>query len=346
MKLFIHAPNVHQGGGRALLVPLLEAAGKQLSTTALLDTRLDLPEEVLRLLSIIRITPTIPGRLAGEWRLRRLVQAKDTVLCFGNLPPLFKLKGKSIVFLQNRYLVERADLKCFPLKVKLRLIVERFWLHSLNAHATTVIVQTGSMQQATMRTLQRSVDVVALFPDSAGSPRRETEQDAGRTAVYDFLYVATGEPHKNHANLLEAWKILASDGLYPSLCLTISESDYPSLFRIIEQTKIDNKLNIQNVPAISPYDIQQLYKQVRALVFPSLMESFGVPLLEARQAGLSIIASELDYVRDVVNPEETFDPSSPLSIARAVRRFLGSSESLHPIRGPEEFVQSLLTMVC
>jgi glycosyltransferase involved in cell wall biosynthesis len=344
VKLIIHAPNVHQGGGRALLVPLLEAAGKRLPTTALLDDRLDFPDEVLRLLSIIRITPTIPGRLAGEWRLRRLVQAKDTVLCFGNLPPLFKLKGKSIVFLQNRYLVERADLKGFPLKVKLRLIVERFWLHSLNAHATTVIVQTGSMQQAAMRTLQRSVDVVALLPDSAGNPRRETEQDAGRTTLYDFLYVAGGEPHKNHVNLLDAWKLLASEGLYPSLCLTVSETEYPELFRLIDRAKIEHKLNIHNVPIHSGADMQGLYNAAKALVYPSLLESFGLPLLEAKQAGLSIVAAELDYVRDLVDPDEAFDPRSPRSIARAIRRFLQIPETPLTILSSDAFVSRLLTV--
>lgn len=276
--------------------------------------------------------------------LRRLARESDKVLCFGNLPPLFQLRGKSILFLQNRYLVERLDLKGFALKVKLRLMAERLWLRLFNAHATRVVVQTRSMQQAAVETLRRPVDVAALFPDSPGNGRRETEKDAARHKAYDFIYVATGEPHKNHANLIHAWRMLASDGLHPSLCVTVSESDYPSLFRVIEEAKIDNKLNIENVRASSIDDVQRLYKASRALVYPSRLESFGLPLLEAREAGLAIIASELDYVRDVVDPEETFDPTSPLSIARAVRRFLGSPESPQPVCGAEEFVQSLLAM--
>ena len=65
-----------------------------------------------------------------------------------------------------------------------------------------------------------------------------------------------------------------------------------------------------------------LYASAGALVFPSLGESFGLPLIEARQAGLSILAPELDYVRDVCEPAQTFDPQSATSIARAVKRFL------------------------
>ena len=344
MSLIIHAPNIHQGGGKALLIPLLEAAGKRSSVTVLVDSRLEIPEELCPAMTVIRISPTILGRLAGEWTLHRLAQATDTVLCFGNLPPLFRMKGRGIVFLQNRYLVEGRDLEGFPLRVKLRLMIERLWLRFFNAHAETFIVQTKSMQQAATQALRRTVDVVALFPDSSGYQRRRIEKDRDQTAVYDFLYAATGEPHKNHVNLLEAWKLLASEGLYPSLCLTVSESDYPGLFRIVKQAKADHKLNIDNVPARSRSDMQRLYDHSRALVYPSMVESFGLPLLEARQAGLSIIAAELDYVRDLVDPEEAFDPRSPQSIARAIKRFLQIPETPLTVLTSDAFVRRLLAV--
>ncbi|RYH16174.1 MAG: glycosyltransferase family 1 protein, partial [Alcaligenaceae bacterium] len=59
-----------------------------------------------------------------------------------------------------------------------------------------------------------------------------------------------------------------------------------------------------------------------ALIFPSVAETFGLPMLEARAGQLPIIASERDFVRDVCNPQQTFDPASPHSIARAVLRFM------------------------
>jgi glycosyltransferase involved in cell wall biosynthesis len=69
------------------------------------------------------------------------------------------------------------------------------------------------------------------------------------------------------------------------------------------------------------------------LIYPSLFESFGLPLLEARQAGLPIIAAELDYVRDIVEPVVSFDPESALSIARAVMRYQG--EAVEPSMPPD-----------
>lgn len=344
MSLIIHAPNIHQGGGKALLLPLLEAAGKQPSSTALLDERLIVPQETLHAITVIRITPSILGRLAGERRLRDRARNTDAILCFGNLPPLFKLRGRVTVFLQNRYLVEGRELDGFPFRAKLRLTVERLWLRRCMAHADTIIVQTRSMQQLAQQALQRTVDVMALCSDPSGSHRHGSGQERGRTTTYDFLYVATGEPHKNHLNLIEAWELLASEGLYPSLCLTVPEVDYPSLVRTIEQVKADHKLNIHNVLARSWSDMQRLYDHSQALVYPSTLESFGLPLFEARQAGLSIIAAELDYVRDLVNPEETFDPGSPRSIARAIKRYLNVPEAAPTVLTSEAFVSRLLAV--
>ena len=344
MSLIVHAPNIHQGGGKALLLPLLEAAGKQGTVTVLADSRLEISEDLRRAVTIISVRPTILGRLAGERILSRLAQAADTVLCFGNLPPLFNIKGRVIVFLQNRYLVERSGLLGFPWRVRLRLILERVWLRLFHRHAARVIVQTSSMQQAAEQALRRTVDVMALVPHLSGYQRRKIELDHGRPATYDFLYVASGEPHKNHATLLEAWRLLASEGLFPSLCLTVSASDYPGLVRHVEQAKVDLKLNIENVPARSRSDVQRLYECSSALVYPSLVESFGLPLLEARQAGLSIVAAELDYVRELVDPEEAFDPRSPQSIARAVKRFLRIPETPLRILTSDAFVSYLLAV--
>ena len=85
-----------------------------------------------------------------------------------------------------------------------------------------------------------------------------------------------------------------------------------------------------------------LYKNSRALIYPSTLESFGLPLLEAATCGLPVLASELDYVRDIVSPAVTFDAGSAVSIARAVRRFLGCPESPMPVMTASGFLERIL----
>jgi glycosyltransferase involved in cell wall biosynthesis len=132
--------------------------------------------------------------------------------------------------------------------------------------------------------------------------------------------------------------------VYPSLCLTLADSYRGELRELIEKAKRENKLDIRNVPTVSQNEVRQLYSQTQALVYPSVMESFGLPLIEARRAGLPILASELDYVRDLVDPEEVFDPRSPMSIARAVKRFLQIPEAPSPSVSCDAFLARLLAV--
>ena len=46
------------------------------------------------------------------------------------------------------------------------------------------------------------------------------------------------------------------------------------------------------------------------------------PLIEAKYLNLPVLAGELDYIRDLIDPIQTFDPNSSISIYRAVKRFL------------------------
>ena len=159
--------------------------------------------------------------------------------------------------------------------------------------------------------------------------------------VYDFVYVASGEPHKNHRKLIEAWRLLANEGLYPSLCLTLDEINFSDLCEFLKTMRKQYGLQISNLGSLPYKDILALYGKTGAAIYPSKFESFGLPLLEARQAGLSVLASELDYVRDVLDPEQSFDPESTTSIARAVKRYIGAVEHALPLLDASQFMASV-----
>jgi len=159
---------------------------------------------------------------------------------------------------------------------------------------------------------------------------------------YDFLYVASGDAHKNHGNLLMAWRLLAEVGFMPSLLLTVDPLSHPLLASEIKKIRDEHGVNILNLGNVPADDMPDLYRSSSALIFPSMVESYGLPLIEASQLGLPVLAPELDYIRDVIEPVETFDPSSPLSIARAVRRFLKDPEPINRINSPGEFLKEVL----
>ena len=336
-RLFVHAINVHQGGGAVLLCDLLRAIPLDVETIVHVDARMDVPADLSDHVYVERVEPTLRGRFAAERRLAGKVAPDDRVLCFGNLPPLFRLRGEAVVFLQNRYLVDpRAPLRALPLKQRIQLWVERAWLRGCRLNASRYIVQTPSMQRLAAKQLGVPVSCAPFVPEGVlGQVGGRTEQQ------FDFLYVASGEAHKNHAALIEAWGLLADDGVFPLLALTLTPEASPSLCALVAQVTARG-LRIQNV-GVLPHDrLLAMYRASGALIYPSSFESFGLPLIEARQAGLPVLAPELDYVRDVIDPDETFDPRSPISIARAVRRYLeGSTQATEP-RGAEALLDHML----
>jgi glycosyltransferase involved in cell wall biosynthesis len=334
MTLIIHAPNVHQGGGRALLVPLLAAADAA-ATRAILDSRLDMPVGIARSLVAMRVPPTLIGRLLGERELVTLARPGDTVLCFGNLPPLFKPAGRVILFLQNRYLVGSRDLSGFSTGQRLRITLERRWLRTRLPGVAEVVVQSPSVAREIEAELGVAAKVLSFLPDDFVARQRPDVR-------YDFLYVASGEPHKNHRTLIAAWKLLAREGFRPSLCLTLDPAGASDLLAWIRQEAEGAELRVENAGNMDRARLQRLYTESKALIYPSLFESLGLPLVEAATLGLPVLAPELDYVRDVVVPAQTFDPTSATSIARAVRRHLSAPEGPVTPMKPAEFLQAVI----
>lgn len=336
-RLFIHAPNIHTGGGLKLLQGMLTAAGPQLAG-AQLDARAKALLQVPAGVAVDYVTHTLWSRLAAEWRLRR-VEPGHLILCPHGLPPLFSLPARAAVLALNRLFVDGSDLGHFPWRPRLRIMIERQWLRRFQSHASLYVVQTASMVTLFNSVLRPGTAVAVLpFDDPAHL------QAASRPAApaHDFLYPANGDAHKNHQRVLEAWRLLARGGLKPSLALTISAGAYPALHAQIAREVEEHGLRITNLGYLTQTQMQALYAASGALLFPSLVESFGLPLIEARDRRMPIVAPELDYVRDIVAPTETFDPLSAVSMARAVRRLMGQPEPAPAILTTVELVAELL----
>lgn len=343
-RVFIHATNVHQGGGRSLLVALLKALQDKAEYVLSLDERMNVPMDMPYNVKIKRVKPTVVQRLVAERWLAQTVVREDIILCFGNLPPLFKLCGHTVVLIQNRYLIDDVKLDGFQLRVRFRLLIERMWLSRKMSNASEFVVQTPTMKRLLeIKTRGRvPVRVIPFVAEPNGYARSVSQPKAQKENNCDFVYVASGEPHKNHRRLIEAWCLLAEEGLYPSLFLTLNEVRFAGLCREIEVMRQRYGLKVENAGDLSHQDVFALYKKAGASIYPSTFESFGLPLIEARQAGLPVLASELDYVRDVLDPEQTFDPESAASIARAVKRFMGIEDRLLPLQDAAGFMMHII----
>ncbi len=309
--MLIYAPNIHQGGGKVLLLDVLD---KQKNIQTLIcDSRLNLDLSKMPY-KVIQVRPNILSRLYAEFVLLRASLKHKNILCFSNLPPILPLKTKVHLFFQNTLILNKNKHYRTSIKNSFKKKIERLWLKIGLKNTKYVYIQSETLAEKFQSCFPNcKVKVIPFAPEY-------TQIDHSIDKKLDFIYLASGDPHKNHLNLLQAWEILAKEGLYPNLTLTV-DSNYTELISKIDiLTRAGVK--ITNLNLLSHQKALSLYTQAKALIYPSFTESFGLPLIEAQHYKLPIVASELDYVRDFVTPAETFDPKSPRSIARAVKRFL------------------------
>lgn len=342
-RFVLYAPNVHTGGGFVLLQSLLKSWPATLPLTVFLDARARDRFEAPADARAFWVRATLGSRLKAEFSLRAAADSACTVLCFHDLPPLLPSRAHIVVFQQNKIHFGLESMARFSLKTRLRLTIECCMGWMFRHRVAEYVVQTPSMRRALVHWHGTGSNgrppVVRMLPFVAA-----TRADPGEktdSQQWDFIYVADGEAHKNHLTLFAAWRLLAQEGLRPSLALTLSPRD-AALKRQMQAHAAEGELRIEDLGQMPHVAVLALYSSARAMIYPSTSESFGLPLVEASHAGLPILASELDFVRDVCTPVQTFDPVSPVSIARAVKRFLACSEPPLRLSSPQEFWQQLL----
>jgi glycosyltransferase involved in cell wall biosynthesis len=127
------------------------------------------------------------------------------------------------------------------------------------------------------------------------------------------LYPANLWPHKNHERLLRAFARISG----PDAHLVLTGQTYgkplpgPTSARVHHLGHIDFAL----IPA--------LYRRATALVFPSLFEGFGMPLVEAMASGCPVAASDRGAIAEVCGDAAlAFDPTSEEAIADAIGRIV------------------------
>ena len=336
-KIIINAVNIHNGGGEILLNQMISSLPKR-KVIIYCSKKLDLINKKQGI-KFIKIKSNLFSRILSELRIYVKSKKNDKVLYFGNLPPIFKIRSHVYLFIQNRLLLDyKINLRELPINLRLKLYILRLFLKTFNNNVAQYIVQTDSMSRLVKKELSKNVIKLPFLSNTYSNKAKALNH---KNKLYDFIYVASGYSYKNHLNLLDAWKLLADENLYPSLLLTIDSKIFPKIIKIINQKVLKSDLKVENIFFDNHNDLINMYQKSRALIFPSNCESFGIPLIEAKYFNLPVLAGELDYIRDLIDPIQTFDPNSSISIYRAVKRFLNLPFNRTPLLTPRQFVKEI-----
>ncbi len=149
-----------------------------------------------------------------------------------------------------------------------------------------------------------------------------------------FLFVGTLEPRKNLPNLLAAFGLFLDDlrrqGLqaerWPRLVLVGAEGwKMKGLRPLLGGFPYPDHLEWRHYAPAA--ELALLYRTALALVFPSLYEGFGFPVLEAMSVGLPVMTSKRGAMAEVAGDAALLvDPLDPPQMARTLHRLHTDSE--------------------
>lgn len=143
--------------------------------------------------------------------------------------------------------------------------------------------------------------------------------DMFKTPQPVFLMVSTIEPRKNHAYLLDAFERAWASGSRARLCIVgkIGWKCEALVERIRKHPELNRRLFMFN--GLSDKSLEHAYNHATSLVFPSYVEGFGLPLVEAMQRGLPAMASDIPVFREIGGDYMAyFDLGEPQSLADLV----------------------------
>jgi len=141
-----------------------------------------------------------------------------------------------------------------------------------------------------------------------------------------FLVVGTVEPRKNHARVLDAFDHLWAQGLDVRLLIfgRLGWRSEELALRLREHGEYGRRLFW--LDSGTDAELDYAYRHASALIFASLSEGFGLPLVEAMRHGLPVIASDISVFREIgLDYPAYFDPEDVLSLENAIRAHIVNS---------------------
>lgn len=335
MRLAIDAVGAKHGGAASVLLDILRAA---LGNPCVKEVTVFCSPAGMRRFSLpcsprlrevgVRLGEAGPvGRIAWqEMGMSRAVAGADVLLCLsgGGLSrgacPSVNLVQQSLPFLPEA-------LRALAPRDRLRMAVLRSAMRRSCRASKRVIVQTPTMRDALVQAFGLGSDRVsvvepapAAVPASFGAPELAALRAA--PARRRLIYVGNGSAYKNLDVLVRGLQrvraVIPDAQLFVTLAAGHPLAAMPGLVAL---------------GYLRPEVLAEAYQLATALVMPSLAETVGLPMLEAAMAGVTVVAADRPYARDVCQDAAVyFDPLNPVDLGARLVEVL-SSDALRAERG-------------
>lgn len=238
---------------------------------------------------------------------RRLVDERginpDVILSFQNTAVSYTCPKQIVYFhqlfavLDSRWSLFKSEERKFFLYSTL---YPKYVKHYLR-HATDVVVQADFIKELFSRKFNFNSDHIHVIrPNCNIKELSETAPYPFKEAKYNLFYPVRAFFYKRFDVLAEAMALLKRQDI--KVHLTFRAEELPSLQKRIHELHVENNFVFHGS---LPFEtVQSMYLASTALVFPSDVETQGLPLVEAATMGLPIIVNDLPYAHDAIRGYE------------------------------------------
>ena len=205
------------------------------------------------------------------------------------------------------------------------------FLTYVERHAHDVATLSEHSRHDIIERLHVYPDSVAVMPAPLHPLYVTPQFDASVVAAHGLatpyvLCVGTIEPRKNLRRLVKAFELLRKNGVTRNHVLAFAgpEGWDDDFARFLSES--DASSSVRRLGFVPIEHLPSLYHFASAVVYPSVYEGFGLPVLEAMASSAITVASSTTSLPEVLGDGLTFDPYSVESVASALAEALSMPE--------------------
>ncbi len=149
-----------------------------------------------------------------------------------------------------------------------------------------------------------------------------------------FITVSTVEPRKNHLLLLQVWREIAEERKDPPRLVIVGKRGWNNsgTFTFLDRNQ-SIRSHVSELSGLSDHQLISLMKGAKAMLFPSFVEGWGMPVVEAMALGLPIVCSDIPaFVESGQNIPIYKSPIDGLGWKKEILRLNDDSDYLEKCR--------------
>jgi glycosyltransferase involved in cell wall biosynthesis len=247
-------------------------------------------------------------RLIKPWK-------PDVFLAPYNIAPLWLPRGvRLLLVLHDLILMEKLK----PVTTRMRVVNGyRRWMISPSVARSSCVLTVSDFSRS---------QILKSFPEARVQVIPCTiaeswfQEPVAQDIRDNYILLVTAEPpHKNTARALDAYRLYAAMAGERAANLRIVglARGHEPYRRIVAELGLEAKVRFE--PFVPTAVLQGLYRLARAILVPSLVEGFGIPVLEGMSSGTPVIASLGSSLSEVGgDAAHYFDPYDAVSIAKSM----------------------------